>query len=891
MRRSADCSAVHSTGPEVSAFEVRGKTMFHAAIYANSRADGIGVLEVVEPTGTAVEKVARRFVPLQRTVVHGAIVGPLATLQLIQTFSYPRTACDQVLEARYRFPLPGDAAVTGVTVRFGDVEIVAQLAERTQAERDYAEAKAAGRQATLTTRESPDVFTLQVAGLQPDQPVTVTTHYVQLARLESGRNLAEWRLRIPLTTAPRYTRGDEQGSRAAAGQPLALLRDPGHRFALDLTLAGATQPHSLTHQLQLSSLDSHSQDEGDVTGLRIQLAAGEVVPDRDFVLAWLPLYHERQPTLSVYPYLDQAAQQLYFLALVAPPALRPSKTSHAREVILLVDHSGSMSGPKWAAADWAVERFLGDLQPGDYFALATFHNTTRWFHPQLLPAQAKNVAGAITWFKAQRDSGGTELGVALEQALQLPRPSGQLARHLLIVTDAAVSDAARILRLADQEAAVAERRRISVLCIDAAPNDFLVQELAERGGGLARFLTSDPQQEDITTALDEVLLAWAEPVLVNLQLTLNRSTVVVSGRQPTHADRDQRSFIDLGDLPAGQAQWVVGRVPWGADDQANPLIVDLVAGREAHLASSQVTLAGATAPSALKALFGARRVNGLEHLINANYDWGQLADQLARLGYDPALVLGDKAAATASLYAENQRQATQEKLRKLLVQEALQYGLASAETAFLATRTEAGELVAGTVAVANALPAGWSEAFAQHGPFLAPSMAAPAAMPIAAFAQSTANPGIVQRGAMQALGTTARSLFGGRAAREATPSAAATEVVIFSGTLGFARSQVQLFDSSLHPERLPDAMTLTALRLQTADPQSPIDSQVMLLIYVDDLAMPRARVCLRDLWRHGERPLNLQRAAGQALRIVLEGGAPVDDDALKFTLSLRYQAM
>lgn len=863
--------------------------MFHAAIYANSRADGIGVLEVVEPTGPAAEEVAPRFVPLQRTVVHGAIVGPLAALQLIQTFCYARTACDQVLEARYRFPLPGDAAITGVTVRFGDVEIVAQLAERTQAERDYAEAKAAGRQATLTTRESPDVFTLQVAGLQPDQPVTVTTHYVQLARLESGSNAAEWRLRIPLTTAPRYTRRDELGSRAAAGQPLALLRDPGHRFALNLTLAGAIQARSLTHQLQISALDSHSQGEGEAIGLRIQLAAGEVVPDRDFVLAWTPPHHERQPTLSVYSYLDQAAQQLYFLALVAPPALRPSKTPHAREVILLVDHSGSMSGPKWAAADWAVERFLGDLQPGDHFALATFHHTTRWFRPQLMAAQGETVASAIAWFQAQRDSGGTELGVALEQALQLPRTPGQLARHLLIITDAAVSDAARILRLADQEAAVAERRRISVLCIDAAPNDFLVQELAERGGGLARFLTSDPQQEDITTALDEVLLAWAEPVLVNLQLTLNRSTVVVSGRQPTHADRDQRSFIDLGDLPAGQAQWVVGRVPWGPDDHRNPLIIDLVAGREAQLASSQVTPAGATAPSALKALFGARRVNGLEHLIDANYDWAQLADQLARLGYDPALILGDKAA--ASLYAENQRQATRGKLRKLLVNEALQYGLASAETAFIAARTEAGEPIGGTVAVANALPAGWSDGFAPHGSPLAQPMAAPAAMPIAAFAQSTASPGIVQRGAMQALGTTARSLFGGRTKREAAVAAAATETVIFAGTLAAARSQTELFDSSLQSERLPDAMTLTALRLQTADPQSPIDSQVMLLIYVDDLATPRARVRLRDLWRHGERPLNLQRTAGQALRIVLDGAGRVDDDALKFTLSLRYQAM
>jgi len=858
--------------------------MFNAAIYANSRADGIGVLEVVAAAGAPADKESARFVPLQRTVVRGTIIGPLADLQLLQTFCYPRTACDQILEARYRFPLPGDAAVTGVTVRFGEVEIVAHLAERTQAEQAYAAAKAAGRQATLTTRESPDVFTLQVAGLQPDQPVTVTTHYVQLARLESTSEGAMWRLRVPLTTAPRYTRRDEQGSRAAAGQPLALLRDPGHRFALELTLAGAEQVQSPTHPLQSTPVDSHSQEEGP-PALHIQLTAGEVVPDRDFVLMWAPSQQAQQPTLTVYPYWDQAAQLLYFLALVAPPALRPHKTPHAREVILLVDHSGSMSGPKWAAADWAVERFLDDLQPSDHFALATFHNTTRWFQSQPIPAQAAAITSAIAWFKAQRDSGGTELGVALEQALQLPRTSGELARHLLIITDAAVSDAARILQLADQAATTTHRRRISILCIDAAPNDFLVQEVAERGGGLARFLTSDPQQEDITTALDEVLLAWGEPLLTNVQLTINRPAVVVSGRQPTHVAGEQRSFIDLGDLPAGQAHWVIGRLPWGAADQANPLIVALLAGRGAQLASCPVTLAGPLASPALKQLFGARRINGLEHLLNASYDWAHLADQLVRLGYDPALVLGEKAAAT--LYADNQRQAIQAKLRKLLVQEALQSGLASAETAFVAIRTEAGERVAGTVAVANALPAGWSAEFALPGSAMAQGLPAPAALPMTAFSPPVARAGFVQTSAMQSLGTVARTFLPSRAKSEA--AAAGGEVVLFSGTLQTARSQSELFNSTSHPERLPDAMTLTALRLQTSTAQLASDNQALLLIYVDDLATPRARVRLRDLWRHGQRPLNLRRAAGQAVRIVLESTGPAADDTATFTLSLHYQ--
>lgn len=241
--------------------------MFNPKAYENTRPDGFGVLEIVD------EKEPRLFVPLKRTDLRGEVMGPLASLRLTQVYGYTRGQCDKTLEAVYRFPLPGDAAVTSVVVSFGEVEITAELKERQQAEADYEEAKREGRQAALATRESPDVFTLQVAGLQPDQDITVVTSYVQLARVE-GDN---WSLRLPLTTAPRYVRSDELTSRYAQGQPLALLRDPGHRFQLDLTVRGVEAVTSRTHQLNLTPDDD---------GVQVRLQDGEVIPDRDCVLSW-----------------------------------------------------------------------------------------------------------------------------------------------------------------------------------------------------------------------------------------------------------------------------------------------------------------------------------------------------------------------------------------------------------------------------------------------------------------------------------------------------------------------------------------------------------------------------------------------------------------------------
>ena len=139
--------------------------MFNRSQFDNSRSDGFAVLEVAETS----QEGPRRFVPLRRTELAGEVTGPLADLRLVQVFGYSAQQCNKTLEALYRFPLPGDAAVTGVSVRFGDVEIRAELKERAQAEADYEEAKRHGRQAALATRKSPDVFTLRVAGLQPDQ--------------------------------------------------------------------------------------------------------------------------------------------------------------------------------------------------------------------------------------------------------------------------------------------------------------------------------------------------------------------------------------------------------------------------------------------------------------------------------------------------------------------------------------------------------------------------------------------------------------------------------------------------------------------------------------------------------------------------------------------------
>ncbi len=320
-----------------------------------------------------------------------------------------------------------------------------------------------------------------------------------------------------------------------------------------------------------------------------------------------------------------------------------------------------MAGAKWKAADWAVKQFLAGLTERDAFNLGLFHSTTRWFSKRPRQADVKAVTEAVRFLEEHTESGGTELGVALEQALRLERADGTRARHLLIITDAQVTDEGRILRLADQEAQRSDRRRMSVLCIDAAPNSFLALELAERGGGVARFLTSDPGEEDITTALEEVLADWAQPVLAGLRLEVNRPAIQAAGRQGGGSSEAGWSAVDLGDLPAGRTVWVAGRV---SRSEAPDLTFRVIDAEQQEVAPCRLDLTTEAGPHpSIKALFGARRLLGLEFLLHSGYTGKDLVDQLGRFGYDPEPVLASRPGTPLKVYAENGREDLDKALR------------------------------------------------------------------------------------------------------------------------------------------------------------------------------------------------------------------------------------
>ena len=586
--------------------------------------------------------------------------------------------------------------------------------------------------------------------------------------------------------------------------------------------------------------------------------------------------------MTVYGHNDVEDGQVYFLALIAPPsaASRDDATAAAR---------GAVAGRSFRLYGWSKmggrrlgSRAFPDRSQARRSRLPWLPSIRRQsgIVAAWSAADPETVDQAVRWLKSNRDSGGTNLGVALEQALRINSQPGERTRNVLIVTDAQVSDEGRLLRLVDQEAAKLDGRRINILCIDAAPNSYLVNQLVEHGGGVAKFLTSSPQETDITTALDQILTIWGEPVFTNLRLTVNRPQIESAGnRLVVVGDGKQAGdlAIDVGDLVADQSRWVVGRAPSGDVGQIEIVLQSAQGG---FFASAQIDLADRHEQPALKALFGARRVNGLEHLLGANYSGKELATQLQSLGYD-LHALGPSSA--DGIYAETQQERSQEVLRDLLVSESLAYQLPSSVVSFVAVRTEAGQKVQATVAVANALPAGWSDAFVRRGsgspnrslrasglPGIAASspnldVAAMQADLSAPFMSKLPMPAPSMMPLPQAAGSLGSGPMGGPAASE--------WIILYNGPVMIENGRQVLYESDGQgAERPPTPTMITGIRVRM-DGHAPdwraIDRRVEIHVFVGDLAMPRAESRLADLLRHGERPLNLACGADQIVRIEL----------------------
>ncbi|HMK48226.1 MAG TPA: hypothetical protein VK436_16505, partial [Methanocella sp.] len=487
----------------------------------------------------------------------------------------------------------------------------------------------------------------------------------------------------------------------------------------------------------------------------------------------------------------------------------------------------------------------------------------------------------------------------LEQALDKKRTPGDMSRHIIIVTDTEVTDEGRILRLVSEEARRKDRRRISILCIDAAPNSFLSSQIAETGGGVSKFLTSDPEEGDISTALDGILEAWEQPVLANCKLIVEGASVETVG----HTVKNNGSWgeVDLGDLPAKRAIWVSGKA---TGDRPPEIRLE---NHESKVLASCIS--ETLECQAIKALTGARKILGLEFLIHSRLSGDDLRAELKSIGYDPMEIFNGR---QSKLYPENNQTKETETIRNLIVSESLKYGIASSETAFVAISEKAGKKVEETAIVANALADGWSDGFLSRYGTPAPCQSPPGSgymtpKPVRSIRAApyeleepeiSADPSRCSSPTKKSLGNVKDMIddtidrFAGKAkagrisikqeapkADEESPLSQGRIALLFDGVPTFSNGEAVIYDSSRNGRALSGISQLKLLYVElgqifpicadgSLDARNVGDSRI--LVYIDDMSTPRASVRLSDLLRQrGTRPLNIAVTPATVLRIVL----------------------
>jgi Ca-activated chloride channel homolog len=428
-------------------------------------------------------------VPAVRTDVRMRITGPIARVAVTQEFLNPTA---EWLEGVYVFPLPDGAAVDAMRLRVGARVIEGQIREREEARKTYEQAQQTGKKASLLEQERPNVFTMSVANVGPGETVVVDIEYQEVVRYDQG----EFRLRFPMVVGPRYIPGAEAvpgapgtgwGVNTAAVPDASRITPPVRRPA-----EGPTNPLGLSVELdagfELRRLVSpyHAIVTTPVSPTRqsITLADAAVPADRDFELVWAP-DPGKQPGAAVFTEWHEG--EPYALVMLLPPAGTDAAGSRLpREVIFVIDTSGSMGGASIQQARLALEQALSALSPADRFNVIEFNSRTRRLFSASVPAGPAEVERARRWVQALEANGGTEMLPALGAALEGADETG-VVRQVVFITDGLVVNEDQLFTYISRTLG---RSRLFTVGIGAAPNGHFMTKAAQFGRGTYTYIGS-----------------------------------------------------------------------------------------------------------------------------------------------------------------------------------------------------------------------------------------------------------------------------------------------------------------------------------------------------------------------------------------------------------------
>jgi Ca-activated chloride channel homolog len=428
--------------------------------------------------------------PLKHTDVQAAISGFLARVTVTQIFA--NTASDKI-EAVYVFPLPEMAAVDDMTIQVGDRTIRSLIKKREEAQAIYEKAKQQGHLAALLDQERPNIFTQSVANILPNEQVTVTISYVQNLNYESG----SYEFVFPMVVGPRYMPGTPIGNQASGRLPDTTRVPDGSRISPPITPEGTRAGHDISLALTLDAgipiqeIRSATHDiDVNRTGANtaaVKLRNEAEIPNKDFIVKYDVAGSELADGILFHSSKERGG---FFSLILQPPARFPEHDVAPKELVFVLDTSGSMMGFPIEKAKQVIDLALDGLYSGDTFNLITFSGDTHILFPEPVYPTAENIRKAKAFLSSRSGSGGTEMMKAIRAALA-PSDSQDHVRVVCFLTDGYVGNDIEII----SEVQKHPNARVFSFGIGNSVNRFLLSKMAEAGRGEVEFVTLEDKAE------------------------------------------------------------------------------------------------------------------------------------------------------------------------------------------------------------------------------------------------------------------------------------------------------------------------------------------------------------------------------------------------------------
>jgi Ca-activated chloride channel family protein len=517
--------------------------------------------------------------------------GLVARARITQRFVNPT---DRWTEGVYVFPLPENAAVDRLRLIIGERVVEGVIDEREAARARYEQARDAGQRASLVSQERPNIFTNAVANIAPGGSITVEIEYQQTLTYDQGA----FRLRFPMVVLPRYIPGTPQAAPPqGTGWSFDTDRVPdASRITPPVARPGSGPVNPVTLNVRLrpgfepASIDSsyHAVSiAAPEPGLYDVALDGRVWADRDFELVWRPA-PSAAPVAGVFSETWEG-EDYHLLMLMPPEVDAAALPAPPREVVFVVDSSGSMAGESIVQARRALHYGLDGLRPEDRFNIIAFDDVPTALYAAAKPADAANLAAGRRFVDGLVADNGTEMRSAIELALDGRQQTGRI-RQVVFVTDGAVGNEAELFATIHDRLGDA---RLFTVGIGSAPNSHFMREASEAGRGT---FTHIGAVEEVAERMGALFARLEHPALTDIAVDW-----------PAADGRAEMYPAIIPDLYLGEPVVATVRLPAGTEGEV------AVAGRLAGEAwSVSAALGGGRDAEGVAGLWARDRIAELE---------------------------------------------------------------------------------------------------------------------------------------------------------------------------------------------------------------------------------------------------------------------------------------